>query len=73
MIQSNYEFLRTSKTLRPPVMVKRVRCLENQVTQLREYLQRACTTKKATIKAIIVRYESLADEIQSKLDKEILQ
>lgn len=73
MIQSNYDYLTTNKSLRPPMLLKRVRWLDAQVVELRNYLKRACKAKQGHIKALIIRYESLSDEIQSKLDKEILQ
>ena len=73
MIQSNYDYLTSSKTLRPPVLLKRAKWLDAQVIELKDYLKRACKAKQAKIKALIIKYETLSDKIQSKLDKEILQ
>lgn len=67
MYLSNFESMRLK-----PVRTcqdRRLRHLENQVKQLKEYRKRARSNKIPVINGLIFTYESLIESIYSKLDK----
>lgn len=67
MIVSNYEILKTSRPCKPE-LIKRLAQLEHAAKMLREYHVKACKVKKSKIIALAVMYETLAENIQIRLD-----
>lgn len=68
MPQSNFEQLKVRKLMPQPEQIKRVRSLEHTAQQLRDYAKRACKAKQKLLAQMIIEYETLAENIQLKLE-----
>ena len=68
MIESNFEVL-SSRKLSPSATCKRLASLEHALEMLKEYHERANKAKLNKIQALIVQYETLAENLHLRLDQ----